>query len=202
MSTFAELDLRHELRTPLAAIIGLAAMLRESSLTVEQRKMIDAIQTAGEHLSGLIDLQLLSTAIPVVGFEVEPLVTSIVDLYRPEASARGLTLTLEIDPSTPATAAGSAIYVRQLLVNLVSNALKFTSAGSVDVRLCAVVDHLVIEVADSGRGFEPHRVQPRADGSGRGLSICHQLAGELGCELHIDSLVGVGTVARFELPAA
>ena len=200
VSTAAQLDLRHELKTPLAAIVGLAALLADSHLTSDQLKMVKAIRNAGEHLSGLIDAELMPP-VPVARFDLVPLVRSIVDLYVPEAGHRHLRLRMIVDPTTPVAVAveGSATYVRQLLVNLISNALRFTVAGDVTVRVSSHEDRVVLEVADTGRGFDPGIVRPRRDGSGRGLSICRQLATELGTGVDIDSVLGVGTTARFTL---
>lgn len=202
VSIAAQLDLRHELKTPLAAIVGLAALLADSHLTSDQLKMVKAIRNAGEHLSGLIDAELMPMPpVPVARFDLVPLVRSIVDLYVPEAGHRHLRLRMIVDPTTPVAVAveGSATYVRQLLVNLISNALRFTVAGDVTVRVSRNEDRVVLEVADTGGGFDPGSVRPRRDGSGRGLSICRQLATELGTGVDIDSVLGVGTTARFTL---
>lgn len=200
VSTAAQLDLRHELKTPLAAIVGLAALLADSRLTSDQLKMVNAIRNAGEHLSGLIDAELMPMPpVPVARFDLVPLVRSIVDLYGPEATQRQLRLQIIADPTTPVSVQGSATYVRQLLVNLISNALRFTVVGDVAVRLGRADDRVVIDVTDTGGGFDPGSVRPRPDGTGRGLSICRQLAAELGTALHIDSILGVGTTAGFTL---
>ena len=195
-----DLDLRHELRTPLAAILGLASLLLDSNISDDQRRLVIAMQTAGEHLRSLVDSVMAHHLPPHhATFEVVELTRSIVELFRPEAEAHPLELRFCCDLPNQVRAVGSATYVRQLLVNLVSNAVKFTDTGDVTIRLARCSDGIFIEVADTGPGFDPLSVRPRPDGTGRGLAISHQLAAELGTTIEIASLRGVGTVAGFRL---
>ncbi len=197
-------DLRHELRTPLSAVIGLTGLLLDSSLTSDQRKLISAVRSAGEHLAGVVDVCPVRSVTHGAQntFAIETLASSVVTLFSHEAARRGLALRLVTVAGTARRILGNATPVRQVLINLVSNAVKFTSEGEVVVRLSPSRCGVNVEVSDSGPGFDPTDIGPRTDGTGRGLRISQQLLMNLGSELIITGLHGVGTIVRFDLPAA
>jgi signal transduction histidine kinase/CheY-like chemotaxis protein len=221
----------HELRTPLTGLLGLNRVLADGPLDERQRGLIDTIHRSGEHLLTIIDDVLdLSRLRAGMGeptrrpFAPAALATEVCALFSAAARERGLTLALEIDPGCPAAVLGDAGRIRQVLDNLVGNAIKFTEVGRVELRIEATVEpdgrcSLRWEVSDTGVGIPPEqraRVfeefqqgapperSPRG-GVGLGLAISRRLVESMGGVLELDSRVGRGTRFWFSLclpPAA
>jgi CheY-like chemotaxis protein len=204
--------LRHELRTPLAGMLGLLSLLRDSDLTDDQQLWVGSLQSASNHLASLVDEVLsptgraaASTTTPV-SFDLPQLICEVVGLFAQEAASRGIQLRTEIDELCAQLVWGDPIRLRQVVVNLVSNAVKFTSVGSVTVKLKVLVGQPMyrFEVLDTGCGFEPksvHLLRPRPDGSGIGLAISRGIVEGLGGRLvHTGRGVGRGTTAMFTVP--
>ena len=211
----------HELRTPLNGVLGTADLLRERVSDPDQRLLVDTITESGEYLVRMIDDVLASAkldagALPV---EVEPfdprrLARASVELMRPVASRQGVTLTLDVADDVPETVTGDPGRVRQILLNLVGNAVKFTAEGSVDVSLAMEADRagdrLRMTVTDTGIGIPPDRLEAvfesftqadrdtarRYGGTGLGLSISRALARELGGDITVRSVPGGGATFR------
>jgi signal transduction histidine kinase/FixJ family two-component response regulator len=223
-------QMSHELRTPLNGILGYAQLLRRSPqpLTEQQRDGLEIIERSGEHLLNLVN-DLLDLAKIEAGklelreecVDLASLLQHVTDLIRVRADKAGLAFEAELQESLPARISGDTRALRQILLNLLGNAVKFTNPGGcVTLRvqgepLAADRQHLVFEIADSGVGipaeelpriFEPfHRVEHagrQAEGTGLGLSITHRLVTAMNGQIHLQSEPGRGTTFRVELDAA
>jgi signal transduction histidine kinase/CheY-like chemotaxis protein len=218
----------HELRTPLNAVIGLAGLLRQTQLDTRQRQFVDTIGTSGESLLSLIndilDLSKIEAGkldLEAADFELRDLVETTVRTLALRAEAKGIELLSLVDADVPDLVRGDPGRVRQVLLNLVGNAIKFTEQGHVIVRVHRVRDdagalRLRFEVEDTGVGIAAD-VQERlfapftqADasttrkfgGTGLGLSISRRLVELMGGAITLTSAPGVGSTFSFELPFA
>jgi signal transduction histidine kinase/CheY-like chemotaxis protein len=213
----------HEIRTPMNAILGNAQLLDDAALGPDERDSVETIETAGNTLLSLISDVLDFSKIEADRMELERaglaparLVNSVVKLFGINARTRGISLTAEIDPGIPAVLAGDSLRLRQVLSNLVGNAIKFTSEGGVTVRarVAAGVEGattLRFEVSDTGIGIDEEGLarlfQPfsqvdssttrRFGGTGLGLAISKKLVTLMGGELGVDSVVGRGSTFWF-----
>ncbi len=216
----------HELRTPLHAIIGMADLLRASPLRAEQQDMIRTVRSAGqtllEMIGDLLDVAKIESGTMTVQpapFDLHALLATVRALLHHQARDKGLQLRLTVEPSVPYRLDGAARSLQQILVNLVTNAIKFTDTGSVTIKVLAEAIEpdkvmLRIEVHDTGIGI-PLRVQEhiferfaqvdesttrRHGGTGLGLAIARQLANLMGGFLVVDSTPGVGSCFTFRAP--
>ncbi len=204
----------HELRTPLNAVIGFAELIaRSRTIDDEDRQSLRIIRTSGEHLLGLIN-DVLSIAKIEAGkvelvaqpFDLAALLESVRDLVRNRAEAKRLTMRLEVDASLPRVVVGDEGRLRQVLLNLLGNAVKFTASGGVTLRARWDAGRARIEVEDTGRGisdqelgtlFEPF-VQTESgraskEGTGLGLYISRQVARLMGGDIEVSSRPGAGS---------
>ena len=219
-------NMSHEIRTPMNAILGLAQVLSQhDNLTPAQCEQLAAIQRSGEHLLSVIDdvLQMskmeagrLSTR--VHEFALAELLTDVERMFCLQAQNKGLRLRVRVAPSAPARLVSDSAKLRQVLINLVGNAIKFTDQGTVTVEVCAVGTSaargtLHFVVRDTGVGiseqaqkslfqpfFQAGDMARRAAGTGLGLAISRRLAELLGGHISVQSGLGVGSVFLFELP--
>jgi two-component system, sensor histidine kinase RpfC len=215
----------HELRTPLNAIIGYGNHLKQMEMPKNQHEMIDASVRAGEHLLHLID-QLIqiarndsgSTVVKSKPMKATDLITEIRDIMRVKAQEKGLAIQLHADPLTDRIVHGPADVVRNILLNLVGNAIKFTESGSVSIsgslKEKGAKSELQFIITDTGIGiasearkriFEPFQqaddtVLNRFGGTGLGLAICRQLLDQIGGTIAVDSELGRGTSFIITLP--
>ncbi len=211
----------HELRTPLNAILGNAALLAESGLPREQKERVDTIAGAARHLVSLID-DLLDVGgieaghIRMVYGPYDPgaLAQEVGRLFQDAASRKGLELAVEVGGHTPREVTGDRVRVRQVLSNLVDNAIKFTAKGRVTLRVEASGDRLRYEVEDTGPGIPPNarervflpfeRAEPAHrrshGGAGLGLTICKRLVERMGGRIGMESRPGRGSRFWVELP--
>ncbi len=213
----------HELRTPLNGILGYAELLRvEGGLNAAQATRVDAMLRAGQHLlemiNGVLDLSEIEEGHvelrPTV-IDLRSLANACLDLIRPAADAKGLALALDMAPGTPGSMTADPTRLRQVLLNLLGNATKFTTAGAVGLRLAAGGDRLRIEVADTGPGIPAERRHclfhdferlgaetTTAEGAGLGLALSARLAALMGGRMGHEDNPGGGSVFWLELPLA
>jgi PAS domain S-box-containing protein len=216
----------HELRTPLNGMLGFAQLARMPDLDEATRQrylehIVESAQSLAAIISDILDLSKIEAGrleIERAPFDLHGLLAALQRTYGALASARGLALTLEIDPVLPRRLVGDALRLRQVLSNFLSNALKFTEHGSIALVARLEDGAARFEVRDSGPGIDP-AVQARlfrpftqADGSttrryggtGLGLSICRELAHLMGGEVGVASAPGQGSTfwAALPLPAA
>jgi signal transduction histidine kinase/ActR/RegA family two-component response regulator len=211
----------HELRTPLNAVLGLAEVLARSPLDERQQRLLQQMRGSGRQLAEIIaDLLDLSgieagrMRVAELPFRLRDAVEEAVERFRPEARRRGLWLTLSLDPALPERLVGDALRVQQVLGNLLSNALKFTEHGGVNVGVTPASGAVRVTVVDTGIGidaeFLPHVYEAfrqadgtltrRFGGSGLGLSIARALCDAMGGRIDVASRPGRGTSFWFELP--
>jgi signal transduction histidine kinase/ActR/RegA family two-component response regulator/HPt (histidine-containing phosphotransfer) domain-containing protein len=213
----------HEIRTPMNAILGNAGLLNDAQLDPLERESVQAIETAGQTLLTVINdvldfskIEANRLELEELGFAPASLIASVVSLFSVSARDRGLTLATDIDPSIPVILAGDPHRLRQVMSNLISNAIKFTQQGSVTLRArvesrTAAETVLRIEVTDTGIGisaadrarlFSPFvqvdsSATRRFDGTGLGLAICRRLVSMMGGEIDVFSTPGEGSTFWF-----
>lgn len=213
----------HEIRNPMNGVVGLARLLTDSSLGETERRYALGIRDAAEALLRIVDelldfsrLDAGRTELRPEPFDLQEAFASVVALLQPAAEAKGLVLTSTIAPDVPPMVIGDAGRVRQVLLNLLGNALKFTATGSVVLRgSVAETSPLVIrvEVEDTGVGidgdlqrlFDPYTQGSTATardhgGTGLGLAISARLVAAMGGTLAVQSRVGVGSTFQFDVP--
>ena len=213
----------HELRTPLNGILGYAELLRlEGGLNAAQAARVGAMLGAGQHLlemiNGVLDLSEIEEGhaeLRPVAIDLRSITQACLDLVRPAAAAKGLALTMDMAPGTPPSMVADPTRLRQVLLNLLGNATKFTAEGAVGLRLAAAGDRLRIEVADTGPGIPAERRHQlfrdferlgaeagATEGAGLGLALSARLAALLGGRLGHEDNPGGGSVFWLELPLA
>jgi PAS domain S-box-containing protein len=220
-------NMSHEIRTPLNAVLGYSQLLlRERDLDPVRRTRIETIQRSGTHLLGLINDILDLSKIEAGHFAIEPrpfalpaAVESVAAMFRQQMADRGIELSIELAGHLPQVVVADAGRVRQVLVNLVGNAAKFTTQGAITVRADARLpdaDRAVVEIAvtDTGCGigsdergrlfgaFEQGAQGVRAGGTGLGLAISRHLARRMGGDISVDSNPGRGSTFTFTFEAA
>jgi len=214
-------NMSHEIRTPLNGILGMSQVLSRRPLGSEVIDKLGVIQASGESLlailNSILDLSKIEAGqieIEAGEFALDDLLSAACEAFAPLAAQKGIGLAIEVAPNTPARWLGDALRVRQVLSNLVSNAVKFTEAGRVTVSARATTVGLTLEVTDTGVGIPADRLDSvfqkftQADtsatrkygGSGLGLAICRELAGLMGGVLAARSVEGQGSTFTCELP--
>jgi CheY-like chemotaxis protein len=218
----------HEIREPMNGVIGMTRLLLETPLSDEQRGYVDAVHEAGQALltiiNDILDLSRLKAdrlELDRVDFDLRAVLERATAIVGPRAREKGLDLVSRVAPDVPAKLRGDPGRLRQILLNLIGNAVKFTSIGEVGIAVHLVRDHgdraeLAITVHDTGVGI-PEHLQDRlftpyaqADpsvprlygGSGLGLSICRRLVGLMGGNIALESRPGQGTLFTLTLTLA
>ena len=216
-------NMSHEIRTPLTAVLGFTSLLREMELPEAAAGYVRRIAGAGNALLAIVNDILDFSKLEAGKFEIRPRPTPVgevceetLQLFSGQAEAKGLSLVFEAPPGLPAASMIDADRLRQLLVNLIGNAIKFTDVGAVTVRVAqAEAERLAIEVADTGPGLDDEAqallfqrftqidgsTTRQHGGTGLGLAISRGLAEAMGGEIGVTSVAGEGATFRVELPA-
>ncbi len=214
-------SMSHEIRTPLNAVVGLTETVLETRLDATQRDCLETVRESADHLlyiiNTILDLSSIEAGRPHFecrDFDLHALAASSVKMHRAVSEKKGLPLTLEIAPETPRYVHGDPGRLRQILSNLLGNAIKFTDTGRVDVSLSGEVDEnacarLSFSVVDTGVGITEDKIgrvfetfyqtdassTRRHEGTGLGLAICRELATLMNGEIRLESKPGMGTTA-------
>ncbi len=215
--------LGHEIRTPMTGVLGMAELLQASELNPQQRHRVNAIQSAGQHLLHLVN-DVLDLAQIEAGklrlhdeaFDVKALMQEVAEFLKPLAERKGLLFSSILDENAPHFCRGDIGRVRQILLNLGSNAIKFTEQGQVMIRCAGLpTQGLQLQVSDTGPGMSEEqqsrlfqrfeqadgsRTSQRYGGSGLGLAICQELATAMAGNIQVKSNLGQGALFLVELP--
>jgi len=219
-------NMSHEIRTPMNAILGFAGLLQKTALNKSQHEYVKSIRSSAENLltiiNDILDLSRIESGmmhIESLPFNIRELVHSLATMLNVKAKSRNLYLLTEVEDSIPETLSGDAVRLTQILMNLISNALKFTHEGGVKVKLeCARIKDKTIfvrfVVSDTGIGIDSHKQKSifdrfqqaqtettrRYGGTGLGLSIVKQLVEIQNGTITLQSQPGKGSVFTVELP--
>ncbi|KRE24356.1 hypothetical protein ASE66_03735 [Bosea sp. Root483D1] len=211
----------HEFRTPLNGILGMADLLGDTRLDPEQSTYVKALRSSGEALLGLVD-DILDFAKVEAGklelarapFDPLGLIEDVTELMAPRAQAKGIEISALLGPDLPGRLVGDAERLRQILLNLVGNAVKFTQAGGVGIEADSAAGAFVVTIADTGPGipaerlasifeeFEQGEMSGHRDhvGTGLGLAIARRLARAMGGEIEASNREDGGALFRLTLP--
>jgi two-component system sensor histidine kinase RpfC len=215
----------HEMRTPLNAIVGMADLLRDTQLSREQADMLQTLRGSTRVMLGLVDdvldfskIEAGKLALERTDFDLHALVNSTCRILSSQAAAKGIEFVVSIMPEVPPAVRGDAHHLRQVLINLAGNAVKFTEHGSVTVHLSAQGEteqevRLKFSVRDTGVGIAPEAQQRifesftqadqsttrRFGGTGLGTTIAKQLVELMGGRIGLESAVGLGSTFWFEI---
>ncbi len=218
-------QMSHDIRTPLTGIVGMASLLELTELEAAQREYVGTIRTGADALTELIGDILDLARIEAGRVELTPaamdarvLLEEVRLVLAPQAESKGLSLVADVDPAMPEQLLGDAARLRQILLNLGGNAVKFTASGRVSLSMVPRPGEddpwWRIEVQDSGIGIPReqqarifdrfHQVEDATQagrtGSGLGLAICTRLVGLMGGEIGVESVVGQGSTFHVDLP--
>jgi PAS domain S-box-containing protein len=219
-STFLA-TMSHEIRTPLNGVLGMAQAMALDVLVPAQRERLEVIRRSGETLlailNDVLDLSKIEAGkleLEITEFDIEELARGVRDVFAPMAQAKGCAFVLAIEPAASGVYGGDPTRVRQILYNLVSNALKFTEAGEVRVVVSTTSRGLALRVQDTGIGIAPEHMASlfqkfeqadasttrRFGGTGLGLAICRELATLMGGSIGAESPPGEGAAFTVTLP--
>jgi signal transduction histidine kinase len=214
-------NMSHEIRTPMNAILGLARLLVQQELLDVQKKYVKGILHSGEHLlviiNDILDLSKIEAGkmeFEKIPFSPAAILNEIADTFQLKVKEKNIFLDIQVSDNLPESCIGDPVRLRQVLLNLASNAFKFTTQGGITLRVLNINDRLRFEVEDTGIGisqeqqskiFESYQ-QANTDttrkfgGTGLGLTISRSLIQQQGGEIGLSSTVGKGTLFYVELP--
>ncbi len=213
-------NMSHELRTPLNAILGFAQLMsRDQRLPSDTHQNLQTINRAGRHLLSLINevleisrIEAGRTTVQNAVFDLHETLASVEEMIRLRAEYKGLSFRVERQGELPRYVYGDAHHLRQVLINLLGNAVKYTHHGSICLRLSPVADTIHFEVIDSGPGiakddlprifkafYQTDAGISKGEGSGLGLTISREFVKLMGGELTVESTLGKGSTFRFSL---
>ncbi len=221
-------NMSHEIRTPMNAIIGLTHLLRKSTQEPRQQDHLNKVESAAQHLLGIINdildiskIEAGKLSLHQVDFEAEKMIQGVCNLSKDTASEKGLEMVCDIDPDLPAMLKGDELRLRQILLNFISNAVKFTHKGVVGINARPLESRnaalwVRFEVYDTGIGLSAEQLgrlflpfeqadnstTRRYGGTGLGLVISRRLVELMGGRLGVDSQAGEGSCFWFEVPLA
>lgn len=218
----------HEIRTPLNGVVGMISLLQNTSLSLEQKEYLDIIVQSSKHLQAIVNdildiskIEANKLQLEVVNVNLNEMINGLYKSVAPAAAEKKLNFNYRLIDCDGLQFLGDMVRVRQILLNLVQNAIKFTDSGSVEVRIQKIIfkngkDGLRFEVQDTGIGineeakkfiFEPftqadNSITRKHGGTGLGLSICKSLVNMMGGSIGFESKQGKGTKFHFEIPIA
>lgn len=226
-STFLA-TMSHEIRTPMNGVIGMASLLNETTLTSEQQEYTETIRNCGENLLTIINdvldfskIESGNMELESTDFDLRTCVEEVLDVFGKKAADVGLDLLYEIDYNVPSIIIGDSVRLRQVILNLVSNAIKFTAKGEVFVGIHLLDSigqdrvELGFEIRDTGIGIPVDKLERlfkafsqvdssttrKYGGTGLGLVICEKLVALMGGSIQVESHPGKGTIFTFTIHA-
>lgn len=223
-STFLA-TMSHEIRTPMNGVIGMANLLSSTPLNQEQEEYVSVINTSGEALLGLINdildyskIESGNMELEKQDFNLKECLEGVMDLFAGKAASQGLDLIYQVDPRIPGIIVGDSHRLRQILINLINNALKFTHVGEVFVKVnlegrAENENEISFEIIDTGIGIPKDKLPKlfkaftqvdssttrKYGGTGLGLVICEKLVRLMGGNISVKSKVGAGTTFSFSI---